>query len=737
MRIRLFRLAVAFLAIAVPASVRGEPPAVAADALDRPRLVAQTGNGHRGVNAGALSLDGKLFASGSYRTVELWDVATGLELRSFPGLSWVTTCLAFDPGGHVLAAGTRGEVLVWNVATGERAHRFEADGQVSALAFSPDGRRLAIGWGDGTDGSGGLKIWDLSTGELSLAVGINGQVNAVAFRADGERLAAWSSQAGLIVCEAATGKPVWARAADHVGGVAFTPDGKTLSTVTDWEKEKGAVSYAADTGEPASDRHQDASWDDVSLSPDGLTFATVDRDVNVVLHDVASGRAVRTISSIERLGPHRVTLGGNAVALWGAGPVRVWDVATGRGLGSFSPNGDARRIRDIAIDPAGEILAFVTQDEVTRQEGITQWDLRTDRHEILVGKDFVRFSPDGRWAVAGGMYLVAGSPMLYLSDRAGNLKARLPGYSAPVAFDPASRWLACANGDGKVVVLDVGSRAVVRAFDGDYPRPIALAFRQDGRLLSSVGGKSITTWVVATGELSSSHANPGDWHEPATFSADGEHLIAGSGPFFRAGAPMGVFEVASAKREIDLKVGSVNVGSVGFRAGGDLASRVYLGAPETFTTFDPKGRFWLTGTPEGGATVWQGTPDRPRPSASIVWFRDGGWSVTDADGRYEGSNQGDVAGLHWVVGDRPLPLNAFKDRYYDPGLLTKLLGLEHEPPRPLPSAGAVPDAPKVSPGPRRTPAPARAGVRPRPARPHREKSVSDFSLKDDLTPTFP
>jgi WD40 repeat protein len=688
-----FGLSSAFLAIVVSASVCVESPAVGQDSPIRPSLVAQAGNGDRDVFAVALSSDGKLLASGSYKSVELWDVATGLELRSFPGLSWATTCLAFDPGKHLLAAGTRGEVVVWNLASGERVQRFEAAGEVSAIAFSPDGRRLAVAGETKADGSGGLTVWDVSTGKLSLSVGIKGDVKATAFRADGERLAAWSSRDGLQVCEATTGRPVWARAAEHVSGIAFTPDGKTLSTVTDWEKEKAAVSYAADTGEPASARHQDASWDDVSLSPDGLTFATVDRDVKVVLHDVASGRPVQTMNSIERLGPHRVTLGGKAVALWGLGPVRVWDVATGQRLGGVSPNGETKRFRDVVVEPSGEILAFVMKD------GITQWDLRADRHEGVVGKDFVRFSPDGKRSVTGGMYLVAGAPMLYLSDRAGNLKARLPGYSAPVAFDQTSSKLACVNADGKVVVLNVASRAELRTFDGDYARPIALAFWQNGTILSSVGGPSINTWTVATGELMSSHSNPDDWYGPTGISADGVHLIAGSGPFHRAGAPMGVFDVASAKREIDLKVGSLNVGSVGFRASvGELASRVYLGAPETFTTFDPKGRFWLTGTPEGGATLCLGTPDRPRPAATIVFFLDGGWVVADPDGRYDGSNQGDVAGLHWVVGDRPLPLKNFKDQYYDPGLLSKLLGLNHDRLRPLPHGEAGHDAPQVPQG---------------------------------------
>ena len=58
--------------------------------------------------------------------------------------------------------------------------------------------------------------------------------------------------------------------------------------------------------------------------------------------------------------------------------------------------------------------------------------------------------------------------------------------------------------------------------------------------------------------------------------------------------------------------------------------------------------------------------------------------MIDPDGRYDAANDGDVEGLHWVVGERPLPLKQFKDQYYDPGLLAKLMGHNKEPLRAVP-----------------------------------------------------
>ena len=64
-----------------------------------------------------------------------------------------------------------------------------------------------------------------------------------------------------------------------------------------------------------------------------------------------------------------------------------------------------------------------------------------------------------------------------------------------------------------------------------------------------------------------------------------------------------------------------------------------------------------------------------RELCRLVSFRDGTWAVFDAAGRFDAANDGNVDGLHWVIGNKSYPLRQFKDRFYDPGLLAKYLGL--------------------------------------------------------------
>src|SRR5262249_54524072 len=101
------------------------------------------------------SPDGKLLATGGLdRTVKLWDLETYRVVRTFPPQPAFISALAFSPDGKTLAVGTGGlelkrgpgEVKLWDVATGREGGVLlrRAEG-VTALAFFPDGKTLAVG----------------------------------------------------------------------------------------------------------------------------------------------------------------------------------------------------------------------------------------------------------------------------------------------------------------------------------------------------------------------------------------------------------------------------------------------------------------------------------------------------------------------------------------------------------------------------------------------------------------
>ena len=125
---------------------------------------------------------------------------------------------------------------MFDAATGAELCRLDHDGAVNAVAFSPDGTRVATGSGDAS--GAGVRRRDRRRDLARLDH--DGPVNAVAFSPDGTRVATGSADAAARVFDAATGAEL-ARL-DHdgaVNAVAFSPDGTRVATGSARRQRRG------------------------------------------------------------------------------------------------------------------------------------------------------------------------------------------------------------------------------------------------------------------------------------------------------------------------------------------------------------------------------------------------------------------------------------------------------------------------------------------------------------------
>lgn len=229
-------LVLAMAVLWVPAALaRGEVP-------KQPILRFESGTHSALVSRLSADGQGRVLATASDdKTVRLWSIPDGRLIKTFrppvgPNEEGQIYAVAVSPDGSLVAAGGmtgafwdgKVSVYVFDAQTGNLVQRMSGlGGQVQHLAFSPDGKRLAAALGL----KAGLKVWSVAGWALaSEDTDYGGPSYSLAFDRDG-RMAATSVD-GFVRLYDPSGKRVAhvrASGGKEPDGVAFSPDGGLLA----------------------------------------------------------------------------------------------------------------------------------------------------------------------------------------------------------------------------------------------------------------------------------------------------------------------------------------------------------------------------------------------------------------------------------------------------------------------------------------------------------------------------
>lgn len=364
------------------------------------------------------SRDGKTIAAGVGQQIYIWDMKTGKEIHQIKAHPDTIQSLVFSPDDKTLASGgNECAIRLWSMKTGESLHHFPGHSErITAVAASQNGQVIATAAWDRT-----IRIWSTKNGKQlrklnfpenqARGFGSPAFIRSLVFSPNGKSIAAASGYEMVIVWDVTTGKELWNR---RGSGVDFSSDGKRVALSS---LNKKAYLLEMESGKEIKTFNGHTSpLSGVKFSPDGKTLATIsygapigmrikgekfDQEA-VWLWDVASGE-VKTRLGIPRA-PAAIAFTPDGVTLASTGflenAVTLWETTTGKKRGSWS--GPQSSLYDLAISSDGKVLAAASMDKT-----IQLWHLPT-------GVKIRRLEGHRSWATSvaflpGGQRVLSGS----------------------------------------------------------------------------------------------------------------------------------------------------------------------------------------------------------------------------------------------------------------------------------------------------------------------------------------
>jgi WD40 repeat protein len=456
--------------------------------------------------------------------------------------------IAFSPDGKLLAIGdTNSEICLWEVKNTKQMLSLKGhESWVWSVSFIPvsgaspeeTGQILASGSQDST-----IKLWDVRTGQcLKTLQGDGYAVRSVEFSPDGKTLASGHADANVRLWDVRSGECLKTLQGHTQGvwSVGFSSDGRTLASGS---LDHTARLWDVHTGQCLQILNGHTSWVwSVSFSPDSKTLASGSDDRTVKLWDVHTGQCLNTLHGHDygvrsvRFNPVE-GIGQTLASGSDDRTVRLWNAHTGQCLNTL--HGHDYGVRSVRFNPVegiGQTLASSTGDN----QVVRFWDVHTGQClKVLQGYAgwiwSIRFSPDGKTLASGSH-----DRIVRLWDiNTGRCIHELNGHTSwvrSVSFSPVSgaspeetgQILASSSDDQTIRLWDIHTGLCLNTLYS-HARVFSVSFSPNGQILASGhDDRTVRLWDVQTGQCLNTLNGHTGWISSVDFSPDGQTLASGS-----------------------------------------------------------------------------------------------------------------------------------------------------------------------------------------------------------------
>lgn len=699
------------------------------------RPILQIAGHTGGINSIDISKDGRLMLSGSDdNAMILWDLKEKKVLRVFIDHDAKIMQVRFSPDNHYgLSCSKDKKIKLWDIYTGDLIRTLNGHSRrINSIEFSKSGKKIISCADDNT-----IKIWDLKSGNVVLNIkNPDANLNCVTFSSDEEYIIAgtansyihiWSIKDRKLISSIKTnGNPTSIQTRANNDTVFFS-DSLSINSFSinnPPKKAKLNKAFVTDTS-----IYSNKTFKSFSISKNNKWLVSSYASYILVHNLKTPGKQQyffkahkKNINTVKFVPNQNIFVSGSKngfIKIWKntfdqSNPeilntnknlicesielnntdnnFRILDIDfSPDGHNAFLSGGNQTKARVIIFDKtrysyfAGNTDVFWSSDYFPESDllitggggflankggAMDLWDMKTQtkiksfqnqKNKVVSKVKFLReqkytimsvqFSNDGDRILSGATngYINlwnTNTGMLIKSKHAHSKTIKT------VKFTPDNEHIISASFDGLIKVWNAKRLSIEDSLKGHTKALTSIDFSPDGKILASGSmDRTLKFWDIESAKClhtSTGHTSPVYFID---YSPDGKSVLSGS------------------------KKGEIK----SWNPKNGFCTKSYNGHTREVSClkFFPNSRYFLSASLDNSLKIWEvGTETE---MATITFIDSSNWVITTPSGLFDASSESAFSALYFVQGMETINVEQLKDLYYEPNLLRKILGYNHEP----------------------------------------------------------